>query len=62
MIKPLEVALKIIEKEEHDAHEDEAHRLIGIDAGKEQQAYLTNTITQDGKVLILGRDDDAGAL
>ena len=58
MIKPLEIALKIIEKEEHNAHEDEAHRFIGIDKGKEQQDHLLCTITQDGKVLIPGRDDE----
>jgi hypothetical protein len=58
MIKPLEIALKIIEKEEHNAHEDEAHRLMGVDTGKEQKDFLVCTITQDGKVLIPGRDDE----
>lgn len=58
--KPLEIALKIIEKKEHLEHEDEAHRLIGIDTGEEQKDFLICTITQDGKVLIPGRDDDTG--
>jgi hypothetical protein len=59
-MKPLEIALKIIEKEEHNAHEDEAHRLMGVDIGEEQEDFLICTITSNGKVLIPGRDDDGG--
>ncbi len=56
MIKPLEIALKIIEKEEHNAHEDEAHRLMGVDIGEDD--FLVCSVTQDGRVIIPGRDDD----
>lgn len=58
MIKPIEIALKIIEKEDHDLHEDEAHRLMGVDVGEEQDDLLICSFTKDGKVLIPGRDDE----
>lgn len=59
MIKPLEIALKIIEKEERNAHEDEAHRLMGVDIGEVTREIVVNVITHDGTVVILGGDDDA---
>ncbi|MDD1623568.1 MAG: hypothetical protein LUO94_02230 [Methylococcaceae bacterium] len=57
MIKPIDVALDI-EREEHNAHEDEAHRLMGVDVGEELDDSLICSFTKDGKVIIPGRDDD----
>jgi len=57
-MKPIEIALKIVEKEDHDAHEDEAHRLMGVDLGKDDADFLVCSFTKNGKVIIPGRDDD----
>ena len=58
VIKPLEIALKIVEQEDHDAHEDEAHRLMGVDLGKDDTDLLICSFTKDGKAIIPGRDDE----
>jgi hypothetical protein len=51
MIQPIEIARLIAERNDHQEHEDEAHRLLGIDTGKEQEDLIC-TVTQDGKALI----------
>ena len=57
-MKPIEIALKIVEQEEHNAHEDEAHRLIGIDQGEELDDLLICSFTKNGRVIIPGYDDN----
>ena len=57
-MKPLEIALKIIEKEEHNAHEDEAHRLMGVDVGEELDDFLDCSFIKNGRVIMPGRDDE----
>jgi len=57
-MEPVKIALKIAEQEDHNAHEDEAHRLMGVDVGEELDDSIICSFTKDGKVIIPGRDDE----
>jgi hypothetical protein len=57
MISPLEIALKIKEREEHNTHEDEAHRLMGVDIGEVPRGIVIDVITHDGTVITPVIDD-----
>ncbi len=54
--KPIEIARIIEEERQHLEHEDEAHRLMGIDLGNDDIEY--EQLSMDGKVIISGRDND----
>ncbi len=54
--KPIEIALIIKEHEAKLEHEDEAHRLMGIDLGNDD--IECEQLSMDGKVIITGREND----